>query len=160
MGNVRRSRCHTPMAFSPNYAVDERRPRSQSQPSQTAVIRRWYSRRCWHCFLSLRSRWSKMKYCKTLVSPPNPSLYLLNVFTKASVPGPGDSLPPGRSCLFGWDQPCPAEERAQGVLNLQLVLAPEPLSSPEGKRLAKTLNIRKLSEKVSISTPRGRYVAR
>lgn len=83
---------------------------------------------------------------------------VLYYFLQASVPGPGDALPPGRSCLFGWDQPCPAEERAQGVLNLSLVLAPEPLSSPEGKRQAKTLNIRRLGERTSLATSRGRYV--
>ncbi|CAM9518362.1 unnamed protein product, partial [Ectocarpus fasciculatus] len=77
-------------------------------------------------------------------------------YGQASVPGPGDALPPGRSCLFGWDHPCPVEERVQGVLNLSLVLAAEPLSSPEGKRQAKTLNIRKLGERTSLVTPRGR----
>ncbi|CAM9729371.1 unnamed protein product, partial [Ectocarpus sp. 6 AP-2014] len=35
-------------------------------------------------------------------------------YGQASVPGPGDALPPGRSCLFGWDHPCPVEERVQG----------------------------------------------
>ncbi|CAN0096387.1 unnamed protein product, partial [Ectocarpus sp. 12 AP-2014] len=77
-------------------------------------------------------------------------------YGQASVPGPGDALPPGRSCLFGWDHPCPVEERVQGVLNLSLVLAAEPLSSPEGKRQAKTLNIRKLGERTSLVTSRGR----
>lgn len=44
------------------------------------------------------------------------------------------------------------------MLNLSLVLAPEPLSSPEGKRQAKTLNIRGLGERTSLTTSRGRWV--
>lgn len=82
-------------------------------------------------------------------------LYLIG---QASVPGAGDALPPGRSCLFGWDEPCPVEEREKGVLNLSLMLGPEPLSSAEGRRLAKTLNIRKLGERILLATPRGRCV--
>ncbi|CAM9385416.1 unnamed protein product, partial [Choristocarpus tenellus] len=72
-------------------------------------------------------------------------------YGQVSIPGPGDSLPPNKSCLFGWDQPNPTDERI-----LRLNLSSEPLSSIDGKRLCKSIDIRQLGERVQMGTAHGR----
>ncbi|CAM9663611.1 unnamed protein product [Discosporangium mesarthrocarpum] len=72
-------------------------------------------------------------------------------YSQVSVPGPGDALPPGKTCIFGWDQPCPADMKM-----LRLNLSSEPLSSVEGKRLCKSVDIRRLGERSQLITARGR----